>query len=302
MTDAWLVVNADDLGVSRGTTLGVLKAHREGVVTSASLAVTTPSYQHALSTCVRACPALGIGLHVTLTSGTPAADVARIPLLVGRDGRFRWRFTSLLAAAAVRRHPALLAQVAIEVEAQFDRLLQDGIHPDHVDGERHVHLIPGVLEIVMDVAARHGVRYLRAGRDLGTRFPASGGVLRVVANGGIIKSAVLGTFTHRARRMLPDALRSPDYVASFLYTGRADAMLPALLASAPVPGITEAMVHPAVLDAEAPVDLGNRELERYVTSRDRVRELEACIAARAQPTRWTLTTYRELARREERTA
>ena len=43
-----MVVNADDLGVSRGATLGILRAHREGIVTSASLAVTTPFYEHAL--------------------------------------------------------------------------------------------------------------------------------------------------------------------------------------------------------------------------------------------------------------
>ena len=82
----WIVVNADDLGVSRGTTLGIIKAHREGIVTSASLAVTTDAYEHAVTQCVRQCPELGIGLHFTLTSGRPARPS---PLLVDRDGFFR---------------------------------------------------------------------------------------------------------------------------------------------------------------------------------------------------------------------
>ena len=65
MTGA-LVVNADDLGVSRGATLGILRAHREGIVTSASLAVTTPFYEHALEHCARTSPELGIGRNCVI--------------------------------------------------------------------------------------------------------------------------------------------------------------------------------------------------------------------------------------------
>ena len=102
-TDLWaglmsfLVVNADDLGVSRGANLGTVRAHREGIVTSASLAVTTPFYEHAVETCVRACPDLGIGLHFTLTSGRPVSPPERVPLLIDRAGFFCWRFLPLLA-------------------------------------------------------------------------------------------------------------------------------------------------------------------------------------------------------------
>src|ERR1044071_2534349 len=102
MMAGFLVVNADDLGVSKSATLGILRAHRDGIVTSASLCVTSPFYEHALQTCVHECPQLGIGLHVTLPLGSPAANPAHVPLLVDATGRFRWRFTTLLIEA-VRR-------------------------------------------------------------------------------------------------------------------------------------------------------------------------------------------------------
>src|SRR5205814_6884021 len=96
-----LVVNADDLGVSKGATLGIIKAHREGIVTSASLAVTTPFYEHAVESCVKTCPDLGIGLHFTLTSGKPLSPPEDVPLLINKKGFFRWRFSPLFAAASV---------------------------------------------------------------------------------------------------------------------------------------------------------------------------------------------------------
>src|SRR5262245_26028596 len=152
-----LVVNADDLGVSRGATLGILRAHREGIVTSASLAPTTPDYSHALEACVRACPRLGIGLHFTLTSGRPVSPTATVPLLVDGRGVLRWRFLTLLGSAGISRRRDLLEQIDVELEAQIQRLQADGITPDHINGERHVQLIPGIFERVVDAARRHGI-------------------------------------------------------------------------------------------------------------------------------------------------
>jgi len=291
---AALVVNADDLGVSRGATLGIVRAHREGIVTSASLCVTTPFYRHALDTCVRECPDVGIGLHVTLKLGSPASDPARVPLLIDAGGRFRWRFGTLLFAAGIQRRADLLEQIAAEVEAQFARLEQEGIRADHVDSERHVHLIPGIFECVADAARRHGVHFIRAGRDRGLRHFRARDVPALLASGGFAKSVLLSRFAARGRAGLDADLTSSDHVMSYLYTGRIDVVLAAVLTRAEA-GITEVMVHPGVPDANGDLDLGGREMERYLLSRDRWLELDACIAARGQPTAWCLTNYRKLA-------
>lgn len=289
-----LVVNADDLGVSKGATIGILRAHREGVVTSASLCVTTPFYRHAVETCVRECPDLGIGLHLALTLGSPASDPSRVPLLIDGEGRFRWRFGSLLFAVGVQRRGALLDQIRLEVEAQFARLEQDGIRADHVDGERHVHLIPGILECVVEAARRHGVRFVRAGRERGIDYLAVRHLPALVAHGGFVKAALLSRLAARARMRLGPGITSAGQFMSYLYTGRMDAVLPALLRREQ-PGITEVMLHPGVPDANGALDLGNHPVERYLMSAERRLELDASIAARTQATSWRLTNYRQLA-------
>jgi predicted glycoside hydrolase/deacetylase ChbG (UPF0249 family) len=291
---AWLVVNADDLGVSVGATMGVIRAHREGIVTSASLAVTTAHYQHAVDSCVRACPELGIGLHFTLTSGTPASEPGTVPTLVGRNGKFRHRFMSLWGSALAAGNTRLFADIAAELEAQLARLRNDGIRPDHINGERHVHLIPGIFEIVAGAAKRHGVRYVRAGRDAGSRYYSPMHAAGVISSGGFIKSALLATLSRRARGHIPEGVTTPDYVASYLHTGRLDMVLPELLRRANE-GVTEVMVHPGVPGANTDLALGNSELESYLMSDDRRAELDACISALGATGEWTLTNYRQLA-------
>jgi predicted glycoside hydrolase/deacetylase ChbG (UPF0249 family) len=203
---------------------------------------------------------------------------------------------SLLFAAGVRRRRDLLDQIHLEVEAQFARLAQDGIRADHVDSERHVHLIPGVFDCVAEAARRHGVRFIRAGRDRGFAHFKARDVPALIASGGFAKSALLSQFAARSRTRLDSHLRNADYVMSYLYTGRIDAALPGILRRARS-GVTEVMIHPGVPEANGVLDLGNREVERYLMSRDRRLELDACIAARGQPTAWRLTNYRHLASR-----
>ena len=295
MTPGSVVVNADDLGVARGATLGIVEAHRNGCVTSASITVTTPFYQHAVDFCVRPCPALGIGLHFTITSGKPVSPRERVPLMVDERGFFRWRFTSLFRAMAGAGNPALAAQIEIELEAQLARLVSDGIYPDHIDGERHVQLIPGIFERVVAAAQRHNVPFVRAGAEIGAEFLTRGHLARILLTGGPAKSWLLSHLTRRARAHLVSPVRSADSVASYLYTGRMDLIMARLLAGPPRAGITEVMVHPGIPEESGGIDLGNRELERYMKDADRRRELDACIAHRSAREHLRLTTFAKLA-------
>jgi predicted glycoside hydrolase/deacetylase ChbG (UPF0249 family) len=289
-----LVVNADDLGVTKGATLGIVRAHREGIVTSASLAATTEYYQHAVELCTRTCPDLGIGLHFTLTSGKPLSPVREVPALVNERGFLRWRFVRLMVAASASAKSDLLTQIDLELEAQLQRLRADGIRPDHIDGERHVHLIPGIFDLVVAAARRHGVPFVRVGRDIGNRFFSIQDAPGLALRGGFAKSALLSALSVRNRRRLGDGVRSADAVASYLYTGRLDLLLKNLLTASPLSGVVEVMVHPGLPEQSRDVALGNDELERYVGSEDRRRELETCIEARAWIGAWTLTSFGRL--------
>src|SRR5947208_2177006 len=115
----WLIVNADDFGQSRGINRGVARAHRAGVVTSASLMVRFPEAAEAAGY-ARANPALSVGLHLDLGEWSY------------RDGT--WQPEYVVVDTDDDR------AVSDEVERQLERFRAlVGRDPTHLDAHQHVH-------------------------------------------------------------------------------------------------------------------------------------------------------------------
>jgi hypothetical protein len=140
-----LIVNADDFGLTRGVSGGILAAHRHGIVSSTTVLVTGDPHREDVAAARDA--ALGIGLHVNLTLGAP--------LTRGRSLVDGGRFVRDARRAAARATPR---DVQAEVEAQvarFEKLF--GRAPTHLDTHHHVGLHPPVREVVLDAARALGV-------------------------------------------------------------------------------------------------------------------------------------------------
>ena len=84
-----VVITADDLGIAVETNRAVEVAYREGILTSASIMANMPAFLDAVAM-LRRNPGLGQGVHLVLTSGKPISPPDRIPLLVNREGLFRY--------------------------------------------------------------------------------------------------------------------------------------------------------------------------------------------------------------------
>ncbi len=134
----YLIVNADDYGLTEGIDRGILEAHREGIVTSASLMVYGPDAAQAAGL-ARDIPGLGLGLHIDFGEW------------VLRDGEW----IVLRERAAPGDATAAAAELAAQV-ARFSELT--GTVPDHLDSHQHVHLTrPELAAAVARVAARLGI-------------------------------------------------------------------------------------------------------------------------------------------------
>jgi len=141
-----LIVNADDFGLTRGVSAGILDAHRLGIVTSTTVLVTADPDREQLAAAREV--GLGLGLHVNLTMGRP---LTRPRSMVDGNGVFL-RDPRRAAFAA---DPA---EVRAEVEAQiakFQGLV--GRLPTHLDSHHHVGLHAPVRDVVLEVAATYGV-------------------------------------------------------------------------------------------------------------------------------------------------
>jgi hopanoid biosynthesis associated protein HpnK len=148
-----VIVTADDFGLAVPVNEAVERAHREGVLTTASLMVSEAAAGDAIAR-ARALPSLRVGLHVVLVAGRPMLPPERIPDLVEPDGTF----TTRLARAGVRFffRRGIRRQLEAEIRAQFAAFSSSGLTFDHVNAQCHMHLHPTVLGILLRVARDYG--------------------------------------------------------------------------------------------------------------------------------------------------
>jgi predicted glycoside hydrolase/deacetylase ChbG (UPF0249 family) len=146
-SERYLIVNADDFGLSPGVNRGILAAHERGIVTSASLMVRWPAAAEAAA-CGRTHPRLSLGLHVDLGEWAyrDGAWVTAYEVVPGDDA------------------PAVAEEVSRQLAA-FRSLV--GRDPTHLDSHQHVHRSEPVGAIMR--AAAH---------DLGVPLRACGPAVR----------------------------------------------------------------------------------------------------------------------------
>jgi len=141
-----LIVNADDFGLTRGVSAGILAAGRHGIVTSTTLLATADVGGDLLGELLDS--GLGIGLHVNLTLGAPLTG--RSSLTVA-EGRFVGDARRAAAGADAR-------DVEREVGAQIERFeALVGRAPTHLDTHHHVGFYLPVRDVVLAAARRLGV-------------------------------------------------------------------------------------------------------------------------------------------------
>jgi hopanoid biosynthesis associated protein HpnK len=153
-----LIVTADDFGRSRSINAAVLRAHREGILTAASLMVNEEDCDEAVAV-AKENPRLGVGLHLTLLRGHSALLREKIPGLVNERREFGDNPVAVGARYFLRKE--LRCQLKNEITAQFEKFRATGLQLDHVNGHLHFHFHPVVFQILMENAANWGIRHLR---------------------------------------------------------------------------------------------------------------------------------------------
>ena len=157
-----LIVNADDFGRSHSINEAVIRAHREGILTSASLMTNEPGFDEAVKL-ANENPKLGVGLHLTLLCGHAALPPEKIPGLVNPRGEFSENPVATGFRYFFNR--SLREPLRAEIHAQFARFHATGLPLDHVDGHLHLHLHPVVFGILMEDAEKLGIQRMRFTRD-----------------------------------------------------------------------------------------------------------------------------------------
>jgi hopanoid biosynthesis associated protein HpnK len=238
-----LIITGDDFGYSRTITDAILRAHREGFLTSASLMPCGFDFEHAVEQ-ARQSPKLSVGAHLCLLQGRAVLPHAEIPALTSADGRLH--NNPLAAGVRFFLVPGIRRQIERELRAQMAKFLATGLRPSHINTHMHLHAHPVVFPIIAQLAREQGVRLLRIPREnlfahllIDRRFQA----------GKLARAVFFWMLCIGLRRKIRRAgFRAPDAVHGLLQTGHMDEAYLTRLLRQVGDGVTEIYFHPGADD------------------------------------------------------
>ena len=284
-----LILNADDFGMTRGVNQGIIRAHREGILTSTTLMANGPAFDDAVDK-IAANPKLGVGCHLVLVGGKCVARREEVSSLADAQGNLPESLPMFVAKLSSGMIPS--REIEREIHAQIEKIRDAGIAPTHLDTHKHTHAHPRVMEALGKVAKELGITRVRKPvenlHDSWQTMQADekGISMQIVAAGAV--RAVAPRFFAIARKY---GLTFPDHFLGLAVTGQVSAAALRRMVDTLDEGSTEIMLHPGICDADL-VQSGTRLREHRETELAAL--LDAGVRSALHERGIRLISYREL--------
>jgi hopanoid biosynthesis associated protein HpnK len=231
-----LIICADDFGLDPAVNEAVERAHRDGILTTASLMVGAPAAADAVRR-AKLLTRLRVGLHLALVDAAPLLATPEAAPLLRRGGEFDRNM--LRAGLRFFLLPSVRAALAREIRAQFEAFAATGLALDHVNAHKHMHIHPTVARMIVEIGRDYGMRAVRLPAE-----PAA--PLKRAWPAERRRAPFYGAWVGRLRRRLEQAgLAVNDHLFGVAWSGRMveDRVL-ALVPFLPE-GTSEMYFHPA---------------------------------------------------------
>jgi chitin disaccharide deacetylase len=260
-----LIVNADDFGFSPEVNAGIVRAHRDGIIRSASLMV-AESAALAAAELARDNPGLDVGLHAVVCMGRSILGSPRLGAAVRSSGEF----TDNPVAAGLRYYFDRSARAAMtdELRAQVERHLKLVGYLNHIDGHLNFHVHPLFADILVELAVEYKVPCIRLPRE---RVTTTLRLRRDHATRKLVESVIFRALSRRMHRLMVEhGLTSTDALFGLHQSGHLDEDYVIGLIDRLCDGTTELYFHPAAdIGSVPPAPEKQREVEILTSSRVR---------------------------------
>jgi predicted glycoside hydrolase/deacetylase ChbG (UPF0249 family) len=160
LSEIKVIINADDLGMSRNVNDATFELMGNGQVTSATMLANSPFIEEA---CERASkfPECSFGAHLNLTEFTPLTGPRDLDSILDADGAF------ILRRILEIPIDSSLANRAFEEScAQIEKLQSLGISVDHLDSHHHIHTLPRLFRVLKKIQKKYQIRRVRISRNI----------------------------------------------------------------------------------------------------------------------------------------
>lgn len=232
-----LIVNADDFGLHTEVNKAVIKGYQQGCLRSTSLMPTGAAVEEA-SQLARQNPELGIGIHITLVAEKPVLPLDKVSTLVDEQGHFH--ADHMVFIKKYLQGQIDKGQLYAECEAQIAKAMSLGLNITHLDSHQHLHTLPGVTEICLELMKKYNIHRMRyPGEAFGFTGGYHSGMFRRLAKCGLTACAMLAR-----RRAKCYNIIMPEHFFGMLAGGHMEKKYFLNILKALPDGISEIMVHP----------------------------------------------------------
>ena len=253
-----LIVTGDDFGLSLEVNRGIERAHRDGVLNTASLMVGAPYAADAIHR-ARRLQRLKVGLHIVVVRGAPVLNPIDLPAITNHYGLL----LNNLFEAGLRFYLSARAssQLRAEIRAQFEGFERSGLTLDHVNAHHHMHIHPTVLDAIVEIGREHNLKAVR----LPLEAPRVGLAARAR---GLLENVCLNPWLRvMATRLAQSRIRTNDYLIGRIdYPNMSRKTVLTLLSDLP-DGTTEMCFHPSTKDSDGrSACQANKDLETLTSA------------------------------------
>ncbi len=254
--DTYLIVNADDFGLTPAITQGTIKSIADGLVNSVSIAANGSDLENACNF-LKDHPKISPGWHINLTSGKPISGSSDRHLFKGKNKLFAAELLNQLDVDSIKS----------ELFAQWNQLNAWGLNITHVDSHHDIHFMPQLRGLIVEFIKELGIPFLRYSGSRLYKMP----VTKIIKNGiefGIT-NCILRLFSIKGTHDV-DFIQFRE-----LYQSPNKAEILHLYINRLKPGTTLWICHPGYADPENPMNLNynhSRQLETEALCLDSVRK------------------------------
>ncbi len=239
-----LIVNADDLGLSDAINEAVKAGYLSGAVTGVSILACGKCFPGA----VRMLRDIGkpeVGAHLALTGrfAPCTKEQARVRTLTDGAGRLRSGYRAFMGPYFLGRIGP--DEIRLELSNQIKLIRAEGLTITHLDSHEHVHMLPGILDIVLGLAEEFGIPYIRLPRETisvtGKDFSAA----------ALARYCALRVFTAGSGKLIRAAgIRCNDAFLGHFHSGRINDDVLCHMLDHLGDGVSELAVHPGLRSGE----------------------------------------------------
>jgi len=246
-----LIINADDFGLTRGINLAISECAEVGVLQSATLMPNGEAFDDAVKT-AKGREGFETGIHFALSDLKPLLPADKLQGLVGPDGFLPSSPGELLKKIAGRKK--LRDAIRKELFSQAEKVFDCGISVTHFDSHKHIHIIPVVLDIIIEIAERFSVKAMR------DPFEAEGAwrFFHDLEKGERTKFVKQYAMTHGSiiarphfrSRIRKAGIQTPAGLYGISASGFINEKIIRRICGMLKPGVSELMTHPGIVDAD----------------------------------------------------